>query len=84
MISLSDELAQLAAGVARMASDLNYGQAKLLAYGRKLEAIVSAQAAELEREKAGRDVSIAERTADLSASNAQLRQQVSELSDRNR
>ncbi|MEI9937572.1 MAG: GGDEF domain-containing protein [Pseudomonadota bacterium] len=84
MMSLSDELAELAAGFERTALDLKAGQEKLLAFGRRLERIVQEQSAELTHEKSIRESNVAERTAELTDANIELRNQAIELSAHNR
>ncbi len=84
MTSLKDELAELGASFERMAADLKAGQDKLLAFGRRLERTVAAQSAELTHEKSTRESDVAERTAELTDANLELRRQAVELSDHNR
>ena len=82
-MKLRDQLGTLAAAFGTMAADLKDSQDKLLSYGRGLEAVISEQTAELAREKANLEVSVAERTAQLNAANDELRCQATELSTRN-
>ena len=84
MTSVRDELAELALSFERMAADLKAGQDTLLAFGRRLELIVAEQSAELTREKSTREISVADRTAELTGANIELRKQTVELADHNR
>src|SRR5437868_722391 len=83
-MSLSDELAELSSGIERMAADLKAGQDKLLAFGRRVEAIVREQSAELAHERSTREADVAERTAELTGANIELRNRAIELSEQNR
>jgi diguanylate cyclase (GGDEF)-like protein len=82
-MSLSDELAELSIGFERMAADLKAGQDKLLAFGRRLESIVQEQSVELAHERSTRETDVAERTAELTGANIELRKHAAELSDYN-
>ena len=78
-----DPFGDLAADFGSMAAELKNQQDKLLSYGRQLEAILSDRTAELAREKANLEISVAERTAQLNAANDVLRDQAAMLSLRN-
>jgi len=78
-----DPLGDLAMDFGSMAVDLKDQQDKLLSYGRQLESILSERTAELVREKAHLEISVAERTAQLNAANDVLRNQAAALSLRN-
>jgi diguanylate cyclase (GGDEF)-like protein len=79
----SDKIGNLAADFGSMAAELKDNQDKLLSYGRGLEAVVWERTAELAREKANLETNVAERTAQLSAANDELRKQATELAKRN-
>ncbi|HEV2008704.1 MAG TPA: hypothetical protein VGQ88_08280 [Burkholderiales bacterium] len=66
-MKLRDEIANQAAAFGSMAADLKDSQDKLLSYARGLESITSERTAELAHEKANLAISVAERTAQLSA-----------------
>ncbi len=78
-----DEIGDLAAAFGSTAADLKDTQDKLLTYGRGLESLISERTAELAHEKANLEINVAERTAQLSAANDELRKQATELSKRN-
>src|SRR6185436_14654126 len=82
-MKLHDEIGDLAAAFGSMAADLKDNQDKLLSYGRGLESIISARTAELAHEKANLEINVAERTAQLSAANDELKKQAEELAKRN-
>ncbi len=75
-----DPFGDLAADFGSMAVELKDQQDKLLSYGRQLESILSERTAELAREKANLELSVAERTAQLNAANDVLRNQAAALS----
>ena len=84
MMKIRDEIGTLAAAFGSMAADLKDHQDKLLTYARELESAISKQAPELEQEKTSIEARVAERIAELSATNDALRNQAAELAKRNR
>ena len=82
-MKLHDELSTMAGAFGGMAADLRGHQDKLLSYVREVETIIAQRTAELAREKAALEVSVAERIAQLNAANEELRAQATELAKRN-
>jgi len=78
-----DQFGDLAADFGSMAAALKDQQDRLLSYGRQLESVLFDRTAELAKEKANLEVSVAERTAQLNAANDALRDQAELLSLRN-
>ena len=78
-----DENAGVAANSGVAATALTDHQEKLLSYGRRIESIIADRTAELAREMARLEISVAEQIAQLNAANDALRLQAMKLSKRN-
>jgi diguanylate cyclase (GGDEF)-like protein len=83
-IKSADEFGRLATAFNGMSRELEESHRKQISYRAELEATVATRTAELERVKTGLEDAVAERTEQLNLTNAQLREQATELSRHNK
>src|SRR5688572_1797795 len=79
----SDEINNVTADLGDMAAALKKHQDELLNYGRKIESLIASRSAELAKEKANLENSVAGQVAQLKVANDALQKQAAELTKRN-